>query len=246
MRPSRSTPAPQRCRVASVLAASGLLLALVLFCSANPVWAQAQPASPAASRAASPASASPVRPRSSASKANPASAPVAIKPAEAKPVWAELTPAQKQALAPLSGTWVDLSEAHKRKWLALSQNFPKLPAAEQATLHSRMKEWAALSPKQRTLARLNFGETKRISADDKKAKWEAYQALSEEEKRRLAAAAAVKPPTTAAAIKPVPKQKLATVPKPGQEAKAPRIAASLQTEAGQPPSRPAAPPPAHN
>ncbi|RZJ19757.1 MAG: DUF3106 domain-containing protein [Haliea sp.] len=167
-------------------------------------------------------------------------------PAEAKPTWAELPLAQQQALAPLSGTWADLSEAHKRKWLALSQNFPKLPAAEQATLHSRMKEWAALSPKQRTLARLNFGETKRISPDDKKARWEAYQALSEEEKRKLAAAATAKPPTTAAAIRPVPKQKLTTIPKPGPEAKAPRIAASQQPEAGQPPGRPAVSLPAQN
>lgn len=175
-----------------------------------------------------------------------ASASLAARPAEAKPTWAELTPAQQQALSPLSGTWADLSEAHKRKWLALSENFPKLPPNEQATLHSRMKEWAALSPRQRTQARLNFGETKRISSDDKKAKWEAYQALSEEEKRRLAAAAAAKPPTTAAAIKPVPKQKLATVPKPAGEVKAPRIAASVQPEPGQTPGRPGGASPAPN
>ncbi|MEO7548543.1 MAG: DUF3106 domain-containing protein [Ramlibacter sp.] len=168
------------------------------------------------------------------------------KSAEAKPVWAELAFAQQQALAPLSGTWADLSEAHKRKWLALSQNFPKLPVPEQAIMHSRMKEWAALSPKQRTMARLNFGETKRISSDDKKAKWEAYQALSEEERRKLAADAVAKPPTTAAAIKPVPKQKLATVPKPGRETKAPRIAAGLPAEPGHPAGRPAVFPPAQN
>lgn len=242
MRPLCAMPALRR-RAGSIAAATGLLLVTALFCSAVPV--QAQPAAPAASRPVSAASA-PAKPRNPASKINPASAPAALKPAEAKPTWAELTPLHQQALAPLSATWANLNEAHKRKWLALSQNFPKLPAAEQATLHSRMTEWAALSPKQRTLARLNFGETKRISSDDKKAKWEAYQALSDEEKRRLAADATAKPPTTAAAIKPVPKQKLATVPKQGAEAKAPRIAASLQPEPGQPAGRPAVLPPAHN
>ena len=52
-----------------------------------------------------------------------------------------------------------------------------MSGAEQAKLHSRMTEWAALSPQQRTQARLNFAETKQLSPDDKKAKWEAYQAL---------------------------------------------------------------------
>ena len=77
-----------------------------------------------------------------------------------------------------------------------------MPGAEQDKLHSRMTEWAALSPQQRTQARLNFAETKQLSPDDKKAKWEAYQALPPEEKRKLAAGAA-KPPPTAAAVKPV-------------------------------------------
>jgi hypothetical protein len=83
-----------------------------------------------------------------------------------------------------------------------------------------MTEWAALTPQQRTRARLNFGTTKRLSADEKRAKWEAYQALPAEEKRKLAASAA-KPPVTAAAVKPVPQDKLAKVPKPRSPASRP-------------------------
>ncbi len=123
-----------------------------------------------------------------------------------------------------------VAAAPKPKWLALSQNFPKLSAPEQAKLHSRMSEWVALSPQQRTAARLNFGETQQISPDDKKAKWEAYQALSPEEKRKLAAGAA-KPPATAAAVKPVTPEKMANMPTATQaqprtkpEPKTPRIA----------------------
>jgi hypothetical protein len=136
--------------------------------------------------------------------------------AEAKPTWAELTPQQQTALAPLNGTWRVLGEAHKLKWLAISQNFASMPPAEQARLHSRMTEWAALSPQQRTLARLNFAEAQKVAPSDKRAKWEAYQALPPEEKRKLAAgAAASKPaaPPTAVAVKPVPQQKLAKIPK---------------------------------
>ena len=161
-----------------------------------------------------------------ASRPGAAKAPVAGPKSNAKsltkPSWTELTPAQQQALAPLSSKWDTVSETQKRKWLALSQNFPKMSAAEQGKLHSRMAEWVALSPQQRTQARLNFGETQQLSPDDKKAKWEAYQALPPEEKNKLAAGAA-KPPATAAGLKPIAPDKLAVVPKPRQQARNPRI-----------------------
>jgi len=162
-------------------------------------------------------------------------APVREAPAprpESKPTWAELTPQQQKALAPLSGTWRSLSEGHKRKWLALSENFATMPPPEQARLHSRMTEWAALSPQQRTLARLNFAEAQKVAPTDKQAKWEAYQALPPEEKRKLAAgaaAAAAKPPPTAVAVQPVPSQKLARIPK----SKKPESTAKIAVVPGQ-------------
>lgn len=171
----------------------------------------------------------------------PAADPAPAKPAplrmaqatkvEPRPTWSELTALQQQALAPLIGTWGRLSEAHKRKWLAVSANYPTMPPGEQARLHSRMAEWAALSPQQRNQARLNFAETQQVATDDKKGKWDAYQALPEDEKRKLAAgAAAAKPvaPPTAAAVQPVPSQKLTKAPaKPTQpDSRVPRIAAA--------------------
>lgn len=162
-----------------------------------------------------------------ASQAHSAPAKVAQAKPEAKPTWAELTPAQQQALAPLTGSWSRLSEAHKRKWLAVSQNYPTMPPGEQARLHTRMAEWAALTPQQRVQARRNYFEAQAVPDTDRKAKWEAYQALPAEEKRKLAAKAkASKPaaPPTAAAVQPA-QQKLATVPKPKQaDARSPRIA----------------------
>jgi hypothetical protein len=140
-----------------------------------------------------------------------------------KPLWSDLTPAQQEALAPLGATWNTVSEVQKRKWLALSENYPRMSTAEQDKLHSRMSEWAALSPHQRTQARLNFAETQQLAPGDKRAKWEAYQKLSPEEKRKLAASAE-KPPPTAAAVKPVAPEKLAAVPRPRRGASASRIA----------------------
>jgi hypothetical protein len=175
------------------------------------------------------------QPLSQGVQAGRASAPkimaaAAVKPGgkqKTKPLWSELTAPQQQALTPLAPKWDAISESQKRKWLALSQNFPKLSGPEQAKLHSRMSEWVALSPQQRTEARLNFAETQQLSPDDKKAKWEAYQALSPEAKRKLAATAP-KAPATAAAVKPVAPAKLAVMPRPGlrQDAKVPKIAAA--------------------
>lgn len=138
------------------------------------------------------------------------------KPVASGPSWAELTPIQQQALAPLASNWNTISEAQKRKWLQISKNFPMLPPQEQATLHSRMHEWVSLSPQQRAQARLNFGKTKELSKEltpeQKKAKWLAYQALSAEEKQRLAVKASPKPTGAATAVKPVAPQKLVAVP----------------------------------
>lgn len=202
--------------------AAGLLLAAIATGTAwgaDPAIATARPAGTAVAQASKPSvsTQAPIRP------AQVRTAPATR--AESKPTWAELSPAQQQALAPLTGTWRVLGEAHKRKWLALSQNFATMPPAEQARLHSRMTEWAALSPQQRTLARLNFAEAQKVAPTDKRAKWEAYQALPPEEKRKLAAGAAAAkpaPPPTALAVKPVPQQKLAKIPK--KKAESARIA----------------------
>jgi hypothetical protein len=147
----------------------------------------------------------------------PASA-AAIAPKAAvvtKPLWSELNLSQQLALQPLAEHWDRLSLGHKRKWLAITRNYPKMTPEEQTVMHSRMSGWATLSQQQRVQARLNFAEVKQIPADERKAKWEAYQALSDEQKRELAEKAAVKPARGAAIpAKPVSAQKFAPVPVP--------------------------------
>ena len=133
----------------------------------------------------------------------------------AKQEWALLTPAQQLALQPLAKSWASLSNGQKRKWLEISLNYPSLSADDKAKMHSRMSEWAALSPRARAEARLNFASTqelsKQLSTQEKQAKWQAYQALSSEEKRKLAESG-VRPPVGAALpARPVPEKKLATL-----------------------------------
>jgi hypothetical protein len=200
---STSTPRPIRPQTSGALIWAGALAAAVFGLTLAGAHAQSrsEPFRSAADTAqAAPASVSPSS--SSASKAVSAT----------KPYWSELTAEQQQALQPLAAHWHTLNTGHKRKWLALSRNYANMSADDQTTLHSRMIEWAALSNQQRAQARLNFAEVKRVPADERKAKWEQYQALSEEEKRRLAERAPAKPRGAAVPVRPVPAQKLVTVP----------------------------------
>ena len=217
MRISSAAPVPR-----PDLLSTGVLLVGVVFCLVSGlVRAQTPPVTGVMSAEPAKAASAAARPSSAASNVR------ANKPASTSPSWTELSAPQQQALAPLASAWPTISEAQKRKWLVISKSYGRLPPEEQAKLHSRMSEWVALSPQQRIQARLNFAESKQLSPDDKKAKWEEYQALPPEEKRKLAAgaASAAKPPATAAAVKPVAPQKLAILPRTG-DARPPRIAAA--------------------
>lgn len=145
-------------------------------------------------------------------RASQQGAPFSPPPIETGPGWETLTTTQKLALYPLAERWALISEAQKRRWLALAATFSSLPEEEQAKFHDRMTDWANLSAQQRNQARLNYAVTNRLARDDKRAQWEAYQALSDEEKRALAARAAPKPKGAATALRPVSPKKLAQVP----------------------------------
>lgn len=126
--------------------------------------------------------------------------------------WLSLSKTERVALAPLEKSWDLLGEGHKRKWLAIAKTYPTLGAAEQEKMHSRMAEWAALSPKDREVARLNFAQSKAITKSDRAANWEAYQALSPEEREKLARGSKVKPVGAAVSVRPVASDKLTPVP----------------------------------
>jgi len=188
-----------------------------------------------------------VTPKTEPARAKPAAAttPAARpKPPVGGPTWAELTPTQQTALSPLAASWSGMTENHKRKWIALSANHGSMAPADQAKLHERMTGWASLSPQQRAQARLNFGKAQALPVEDKKAKWDAYQALSAEEKKSLADQGRQRPPGAAPAVRPVSPQKLATVPPvkagsrhpakiaatPAPEGAAPLIPASIESQ----------------
>lgn len=172
---------------ASTMVMAGLACCLLF---TNALWAQSE--LPASSPAASPASV-------------PANA------VPSSPIWTSLSPLEKESLLPLASTWETLGAIHKRKWMTLAQNYQSMAPAEQGKLHERMAEWAALKPREREVARLNFADTKKVNSTDRTASWEAYQALSAEDRSKLAKSK-TKPHGAALAIKPVNPDKLASIP----------------------------------
>lgn len=112
----------------------------------------------------------------------------------AKPYWNDLTPAQREALAPLAVGWDRLNKFNKEKWLELSKKFPTMSATEQARLHERMHDWVKLTPDQRRAVRENYVRVKKLTLEERALQWQKYQQLSEEKKKQLAASIPVKKP----------------------------------------------------
>lgn len=129
--------------------------------------------------------------------------------------WDSLSSQEKVALKPLESQWNQLNTTSQKKWLEISHNYDKMPQPQQQALHDRMGAWAKMPPSERAKARLNFAETQKatqkLTPEERRAKWEAYQALSPEEKQRLAKSQAGTK-TAAPAIQPVPPQKLTVLP----------------------------------
>lgn len=155
----------------------------------------------------------PTAPRTEASvAAQQRATPAAAKAAEESRAWTSLSKRQQQALLPLSDKWNELTAQQKQKWLILARGFYQLSDPEQVILHGRMQEWAALSPRQRSLARFNFNATQSLSIEDKRAQWEAYQQLSEAEKDKLSSGIKKPPLKSGARSTTAPNKRLVKPP----------------------------------
>ncbi|MEC4721035.1 DUF3106 domain-containing protein [Noviherbaspirillum sp. CPCC 100848] len=123
---------------------------------------------------------------------------------DARPLWTELTPAQQQALAPLSGEWDRLDGFRKNKWLAIGNKFASMKPDEQQRMHERMRDWVKLTPEERRTARTNYARAKQLGPDRKNEQWEKYQQLPEDQKKELADS-------------PAPRKRVTTLPSPSAQ-----------------------------
>jgi hypothetical protein len=120
---------------------------------------------------------------------------------EKKPdgTWEGLKPNQQKILAPLESDWDYLSPDSRKKWIQVSNIYPKMSAQDQERLQSRMASWSNLSQKDRRLARDNYLSSLKFPAEKKAEAWTAYQKLSDEEKKKLAESHTKKKPTAISA-----------------------------------------------
>lgn len=169
---------PALALVALIIAGAGLL-------SGRPAMAQAteEAASAPESSASAPAPLVVPLPRPLPAAPPQPATPSTLPP---PPTWQGLSRTQQLALAPLQRDWDALDPMRKSKWLEIAPRFLYLPSEEQARMHERMRAWSRLSPAQRQQARIGYQVAQQVKADDRQAKWEAYQALSPERRQELA------------------------------------------------------------
>ena len=152
-----------------------VVVSLLLFVGLSPAFSSvsaqtlaispvpAQSAQPSWLTSAKPAAKAGVRPEKKSTGAQP---------------WSELTPVQRQALAPLEAEWNNIDPVRQRKWLSIGNRFSAMNPEEQQRLQDRMRDWARLTPDQRRLARENFYRTKKLDSTQKKRQMAAVSAVA--------------------------------------------------------------------
>ena len=138
----------------------------------------------------------------------------AVVPPLKQPSWVELSPQQREVLAPLAGEWDKLEVYRRKKWLGIAQRYPAMSAEEQQRLQLRMKAWINLSPEERNRAREQYKALKKAPPEQRQAvnqKWEEYKNLPDAEKERLKQSAIRKPQPKSGAGRSV---KAAPIPAP--------------------------------
>lgn len=99
--------------------------------------------------------------------------------------WRELTPAQRDVLAPLARQWPQMDDTAREKWLNVAARYKQLSPAEQSRVRERMTQWSNLPPQARGEARLRFQQSRQLPPEERQRKWEAYQALPPETREAL-------------------------------------------------------------
>ena len=120
------------------------------------------------------------------------------------PSWAELTPAQKEILAPLEQDWNSMESQRRKKWLKMAEHYPQMTPEQQQRVQSRMREWVALTPEQRAQARARYKKMEKLPPEKRqeiKRKWNQYQ---EERDRKSRTAPQPLTPPAAPTMAPQP------------------------------------------
>lgn len=116
-----------------------------------------------------------------------------------QPGWSLLSTEQKIILAPLAKDWDEMDNIRRKKWLGITERFPRMTADEQNRVQKRMQEWAGMPADKRAKIRDSYKEFQQLPPERKlavKQKWEQYySALTDEEKQRIRESGRITRPT---------------------------------------------------
>lgn len=115
----------------------------------------------------------------------PASGPRASLLPLVQPLWNDLTPAQREVLAPFESQWNGWSAQDKRRWVSLANRVPRMSAQARTRAEARIADWAQLTPEQRRLARQNYRLARRLPPEQRQAQWARYQEMTPEQRSVL-------------------------------------------------------------
>lgn len=101
------------------------------------------------------------------------------------PTWSQLTPQQREALAPLAAEWAGMPADRKLKWLDIASRYPRMSPEGKAHLQARMAEFSKLTPEQRQTARENFQRAYELPRESRESAVQQYQALPDDRKKEL-------------------------------------------------------------
>ncbi|KQW44790.1 MULTISPECIES: DUF3106 domain-containing protein [unclassified Roseateles] len=198
-------------------------LSMALLLNAAGFSAFAQPADAAV--APEPAASVAAAPSAAASKPRPLAKPVAPTALSAPPpAWSGLTAKQQALLAPLERDWAGIEDSQRSKWLSATPTLATMSGEEIKRVHDRMRDWTSLSASERANARIGFQVSRQLTAEQRQARWEAYQALPPEERQALAEKARARRQAQAARA---PNKPIAALPKSNIVPAAPKLVAQV-------------------
>ncbi|MES2356042.1 MAG: DUF3106 domain-containing protein [Pseudomonadota bacterium] len=92
----------------------------------------------------------------------------ALLPEPKAPTWGELTPTERQALAPISSEYDKLPDAARLRFQSAARRYSKLSPPEQERFQSRLTDWAKLKPEDRKKAREKYKIFKELPPEKRK------------------------------------------------------------------------------
>lgn len=110
-------------------------------------------------------------------------------------LWAQLTPAQQEALHPLSAQWDSLPQKLQKNLLYAAKRYPKLTPEKKQRFQNKLEKWSKLTPEQRKRAREKFQAFSKVPAVQRE---QVKQMIRQQEANKAATPASSVPPATPA------------------------------------------------